>query len=112
MNALCAPPSFCQARTTSAAISGVHLGCRAAANHPGSSVFVVSALVVIVRSLWRLSPFCATWAGAEAYAASYAAPDAFETARQQAHATCAELVRKHLPWKLVEAALTTRGGAS
>src|SRR6218665_4009925 len=46
MKADCVPPSSSHARTTCAAISDVHLGCRAAANHAGS-VFVVAVFVVI-----------------------------------------------------------------
>ena len=52
MKADCVPPSASQALTTSAAISGVHLGCRAAANHAGS-VFVVAVFVVIAPRTLR-----------------------------------------------------------
>jgi hypothetical protein len=48
MKADCVPPSAFHARTTSAATSGVHLGCHAATNHAGSALVVVAVLVVIV----------------------------------------------------------------
>jgi hypothetical protein len=37
-------------------------------------------------------------------------PGAFDTARRLAHAACAELVRRHLPWAAIEAALAVPKG--
>jgi hypothetical protein len=42
--------------------------------------------------------------------ASFVTPGSFEVARAVAHAACAELVRRHLPWAAVEAALTVPKG--
>jgi len=53
MKADCVPPSSSLARTTWAATSGVHLVCRAAANHAGS-VFGVAVFVVIMPRTLRL----------------------------------------------------------
>ncbi|SEU36992.1 hypothetical protein [Stigmatella erecta] len=43
-------------------------------------------------------------------AASFVTPEAFEAVRQVAHAACAELVRRHLPWASIEAALAAPKG--